>query len=641
MFLVAFLLHVLPILALNLGFEPRLYVQNDKIDLLVNKVESDQTQLPYSYYLLPFVCPPATGKRAKSLSLGQIFRGDRVWESDYEIRFGVDMPCMRLCDFMARDSGIKKAASLIKQGYVVHWLVDGLPGATTFLSATNHNKYYAAGFPLGFFDEDIAYIYNHVMLVIRYHKNRQTGKSVIVGFEVYPKSVSNENCPGLSKDYKNFALIPPAKDDMVTIPYTYLVYWREDNSIDYDLRWALYYENDTQAGHRIHWLSFVNSLVLAALVSLAVAVILARVVKSDKSLVPALPTAVSDQGWKELAGAVVAQPRFHLPLTVLVASGIQLLVAAVGVVVVFVVNSKFDFSSSGAAPAFFHSHQGAFISLSIFCCVALGFVASYAGIVVYKIFRGHDTRNVYGTQQTVLLLILFSAFLPGFVLAAILFLNFFVWFKESSSSLPFGTVVVLLLIFGAIEIPLGIAGGIYGNKSKLAAFWLPQVAAVAEKPRPNFKKSPWLLRPVLSTVVFGLIPFGIVYVELLFILNSVWLEKTTFYYMYGFLLLTTIVLIVVIAESTLVATYVLLAVYRDPNWHWLCFRVGSSIGWYIYGYLVYYFSLYLRVRDFVSILLYFAYMGLASVLVGVAFGAVGVLTGMMFVRRLYGDVKLD
>lgn len=641
--------------AFDLGFTPRTYSEGEKVDLLVNKIESDNTQLPYSYAKLPFVCP--TDSNPLPLSIGQVLQGDRIWNSNYELRFGMDMPCMRLCDLISRDSGLRKAESLIKQGYVAHWSIDGLPGATTFVSFNNKQKYYAAGFPLGFVQDDVSYIYNHVMLVIRFHRDKATDLRSVVGFEVYPKSVSNEKCPGSSKDYKNFPLLFPKEEPKdktairkTIIPYTYSVYWREDNTIDYESRWDLFYENESNnKNHNIHWLSFVNSVILIFLVSLIVAMVLMRVLKKDiQSSSPALPTTLdydkeSENSWKSLINNINDKPKMALCLSVFVASGIQMLVAAIGVIGIFVVNTKFNMSNASSYATFFNNHQGAFFSYSLFCLVTSAVIASYFGVIVHKVLHNHHLNQEYSFSTTMALSVLFSGFLPTMVLLVVLFLNFFVWAKESSNALPFGTIIVLLLLFLIIELPLGVAGGVWGNKRKFT-----RKSVFLTSPSPDNKdtstskyrgRSAAVLSPILSIFIFGLIPFGVVYVELLFIFNSVWLEKTTFYYMYGFLFVTSLMLIIIIAESSIVAIYVSLAIYNNPNWQWLSFRVGSSIGWYIYGYSIYYFTLYLNIRDFVSILFYFGYMALACILIGFGCGAVGVLTGMFFIKRIF--VKVD
>ncbi|CAK9683799.1 Endomembrane protein 70 family protein [Candida parapsilosis] len=655
---------------LDLGLKPNYYQIGDPVDLLVNKIESDKTQLPFAYYSLTFVCPPMNNAKPVHLSLGEILRGDRIWQSGYDLRFGIDQPCLRLCDLLATQAGIRRASNLIKDGYVVHWSIDGLPGATTFETNNHRRKYYAAGFPMGFVDQDVSYLYNHVMLVIRYHREANTGKYTIVGFEVYPKSVINEECPGTSKNYRNFPLLYKVDDkgqlasERTTISYTYSVYWREDKSIDYESRWDLYYENESgESQSKIHWISFVNSTVLIFLASLIVMIVMVQVLKKDiRQQSPSLPisegdvtgnagaaaaaaTAATGGGWKNLANKVNIIPRGELLLTTLVSGGVQMLIAIVGVVVISSLNSI------KSKNYFFNNHQGALFSFAIFCFMGSGLVSSFLGIVLHKLFR-KETNQKYGAGQILILSLLFSAVVPAFLFILMFILNFFVWAQDSSTALPFGTIVVFVLLFILIQCPLGIIGGIYGNKYKFNPRNHLSICGEEEKLQPphdgvkcsGIKSLYRLVSPVsyLKTVtVFGLIPFGIVYVELLFVFNSVWLEKTTFYYMYGFLFITTVMLLIIIIELTIVAIYVSLVYYNDANWTWLSFKVGSSIAWYIYGYSIYYFITVLNIDDFVSSLLYFSYMGLACFIIGIACGAVGVITGLLFIRKIYGAVKLE
>ncbi|RLV91619.1 Transmembrane 9 superfamily member 3 [Spathaspora sp. JA1] len=590
------------------------------------------------------------------LSLGEIIRGDRIWSSSYDLRFGVDAPCSRLCDLRVRGTGIKRADELIRSGYVVQWLLDGLPGATTFESTNRNRKYYAAGFPLGFIKDNVSYIYNHFMLVIRYHRETN-GKYTIVGFEVYPKSVSNEKCPGSSKNYQNYALKYniDSKGNMIEqktlIPYTYAVYWREDNSIDHDSRWDLYYENESSGAHvHIHWISFINSIILIFLGSLIVMVVLVKVLKKDipsggksnsGSPLPMHGFDTEGTDWnKSLFDNIHRVPPASLLLTVLVSGGIQILIASVGVVLIFV----FDSFGGVARNSLFSNHRGQFFPLLIFCFMGSSLVSSYSGIILYKLFKGDSLNQPYPQWKTSKLSLVFSGTVPMFILVVILLLNCLVWAKESSTALPFGTVMVLLSLFTLIQCPLAIIGGRYGNNRKFKTTSKNSLSPPLDKPKKIYIQPTnlsWIPAYILRTSVYGLIPFGIVFVELSFIFQSVWLEKTTFYYMYGFLLVTIIMLMIIIIESTIIAHYISLVVYQDSNWTWLSFQVGSSIGWYIYAYSIYYYLTVLNVGDFVSGLLYFGYMTCACLIIGITCGSVGVLTGLTFVKRVYGDIKVD
>ena len=111
-----FYLFITSILAFDFGLGPTYYKHGDKVDLLVNKIESDTTQLPFAYHSLPFVCRPINGAKPVHLSLGELLKGDRIWQSGYQLEFGVDVPCNRLCDMVLSTHAIKRASDLIKDG---------------------------------------------------------------------------------------------------------------------------------------------------------------------------------------------------------------------------------------------------------------------------------------------------------------------------------------------------------------------------------------------------------------------------------------------------------------------------------------------------------------------------------------------
>ncbi|GEQ69378.1 hypothetical protein JCM33374_g3049 [Metschnikowia sp. JCM 33374] len=552
--------------------------------------------------------------------------------------------------------GVARADHLVRNGYVVHWNLDGLPGATTFTGANHGSKYYAAGFPLGFVSEDIAYLYNHVTIVVRYHTEK-SGLHAIVGFEIYPKSVNGAECPTNSKNYKNLPLVFPKEAKVSSgkqrfhIPYTYSVYWREDNSVTYNNRWDLYYDNEVSASSsQIHFLSLVNSVVLALLVSMVVAVVMFRLLKSDLQSDTSIPLTFADipnksassGSWKNLVNVVMKPPAQVAFLSTLCASGTQCLVAMISVVFIFTINNKLSLGSGSSSNTFFNNHQGAFFSCSVIILLASGFVSAFLGIIFHKLLSNEPPNTVYKKSKTRVLSCAFAGMLPFTIFSAIFFINLFVWSKESSNALPFGTIVVIILLFGIVEIPLGILGGALGNRYEFGSRSFLVKSYIPQKPEGSFiSRGSFFMTPIISILAFGIVPFGIVYVDLLFIFNSVWLEKTTFYYKYGFLFLTTILLVVVVAESAIVATYISLTIYNNPHWQWLCFRVGSSIGWYVFAYSIYYFICNLQISDIVSVIIYFAYMALVSVAVGVSCGAVGVTTALFFIRKIYGAAKRD
>lgn len=59
-------------------------LQGDLLKVKVNKLTSTKTQLPYSYYSLPYCLPEKIVDSAENL--GEVLRGDRIENSPYVVR---------------------------------------------------------------------------------------------------------------------------------------------------------------------------------------------------------------------------------------------------------------------------------------------------------------------------------------------------------------------------------------------------------------------------------------------------------------------------------------------------------------------------------------------------------------------------
>jgi transmembrane 9 superfamily protein 2/4 len=70
---------------LNKFFLGGLWMQGDTLKVKVNKLTSTKTQLPYSYYSLPYSRPEKIVDSAENL--GEVLRGDRIENSPYVVSF--------------------------------------------------------------------------------------------------------------------------------------------------------------------------------------------------------------------------------------------------------------------------------------------------------------------------------------------------------------------------------------------------------------------------------------------------------------------------------------------------------------------------------------------------------------------------
>lgn len=702
------------------GWSVRSYKDSEQIPLLVNKVYSDNTQLQYAYFDLPFVCPPTGQHRIGSLlsgqniplNIGEVLRGDRISASDIKLSMRNNIECSALCTREISRKDLNRAKEMVRDGYVVEWIVDNLPGATSFVTVDKSHKYYAAGFKLGFTDSSSGqpryFLNNHHTIVIRYRKADgragERGENVIVGFEVFSKSIGASNprlesgCPAdllhidqnfelhlapnhtTTEDpdrYAHSSYHPKELEDendggTLSIPYTYSVYYQEDNAVEWGHRWDLYFVNQEE-GSKIHWLAIINSLIICGLLTGIVLMIFAKTIRTDikaykdseegrrlkrrsrragrsnnslaaneklpassvgsggllspedggledvgldNDVLSSEDEALEDvTGWKLLHGEVFRTPKFSYILAPLVGSGMQLLFMAFGLVFL---------SAIGVLnPSF----RGGFISFGIGLFVFAGLFSGYFSARVYRTFGGQNWR-----RNTTVTAILF----PGLLFSAVFVLNLFVWAQASSTAIPFGTLVGILLLWLFIQMPLVYAGSWYGFVR--AGPW-EHPAKTSPVPR-QVPIQAWYIRDIRSVLLAGLIPFAVIFIELLFVFQSLWQDKSGYYYVFGFLAVVSTILVVTIAEVTVVTVYIQLC-SENHNWWWRSFIVGGSSSIWVFLYCIWYYFAKLHITGFVSSLLFFSQSFIACCVYALLTGTVGFLSAYAFVRRIYGAIKAD
>lgn len=149
---------------------------------------------------------------------------------------------------------------------------------------------------------------------------------------------------------------------------------------------------------------------------------------------------------------------------------------------------------------------------------------------------------------------------------------------------------------------------------------------------------PWYMRPLFSCLVGGILPFGAVFIELFFILTSMWLH--TFYYIFGFLAAVFLILFVTCVEISIVLCYFQLC-SEDYRWWWRSYFASGSSALYLFLYSGFYFYTKLDITKTVPMLMYFGYMLVISYGFFCITGTIGFYACHWFVRTIYGAVKID
>eukprot|EP00331_Platyophrya_macrostoma_P029188 CAMPEP_0176436774 /NCGR_PEP_ID=MMETSP0127-20121128/18185_1 /TAXON_ID=938130 /ORGANISM="Platyophrya macrostoma, Strain WH" /LENGTH=600 /DNA_ID=CAMNT_0017820191 /DNA_START=1 /DNA_END=1803 /DNA_ORIENTATION=- len=598
----------------------------ETLALRVNSLTSHQGVLPYPFYSVK-TCEPSKErlkKERKHENLGEILWGDQIEPSEYFVGVLKNVTCRKVCQplsFSTKD--METLTKRIEQHYRGNMVLDNLPVAQLTNAGPRHPKVllgYPLGVPAKLSLQKKTLINNHLHFTILFNEpdvhddaNEETYR--IVGFYVSAHSVNyqghedacSEATPFIPEEYDH--LTNEAKD----VTYTYSVTWLEEPNVAWATRWDIYMkggEND----NRIHWMSIVNSLLIVVFLSFMVAMIMMRTLHKDfnKYNDPENEDEAQEEtGWKLVHGDVFRSPEHPVLFSALIGSGCQII--AMG-------TATLSFACIGFLSP---SYRGGLLTAMIFAFVTVGGLAGFVAAKLLKYFKHQSWKNAFVTGLLV----------PGTLMVIYLMLNFVHWGKHASSAIPFTSLLLLFALWFCCSLPLVIIGAAIGFKQDV----LTVPCKVNAVPR-MIPEGKWYLKKWNVIIGSGMLPFGAAFIELVYILSSFWQGRV--YYMFGFLALVFFILFVTCAEVAIVMIYLQLC-YEDWQWWWRSFLLAFSAGGHLFLYSVYYLIKVLTIRQASSITLYLGYMFSLSLVFGIVTGTFGFLAAFLFVRKIYGSIKID
>jgi transmembrane 9 superfamily member 2/4 len=101
-----------------------------------------------------------------------------------------------------------------------------------------------------------------------------------------------------------------------------------------------------------------------------------------------------------------------------------------------------------------------------------------------------------------------------------------------------------------------------------------------------------------------------------------------------------LLLFAIIAEMSITLTYFQLCA-EDYNWWWRSFFISSSCALYVFIYSIYFFVTQSEMDNVSSIVVYFGYSFLSSITLGLTCGSIGFTATYIFIRTIFGAIKVD
>ncbi|KAK9834844.1 hypothetical protein WJX81_003258 [Elliptochloris bilobata] len=562
------------------------YRVGEEVRLWVNKVGPyNNPQETYNYYYLPFCQPSGRGEKPahKWGGLGEVLQGNELIDSQLDLKFRTEVPKRKICTVKLDEGTAAVFRKAVKKHYWYELFIDDLPVWGFVGPPPEEAK-----------DDKQIYIYAHKSFDINYNEHRIIEVNLT------------------SEDFK--PIVPGAE-----IEFTYSVRWAP-TATPFARRFERYLDYKF-FGHQIHWFSIFNSSMILIFLTGLVAMILMRTLRADYARytardeddLEALERDVGEEsGWKLVHGDVFRPPRRLELLSALLGTGVQLALLALSLILITIAGTLF-------------TERGTIVTVFIVSYALTSFVAGY---VSGGFYARNDGKNWIGTMLATATLFPMACF--GIAAA----LNTIAIAYHSLAAVPFGSIVVVLLIWMFISFPLCLLGTVVGRNYNGVP---DNPCRVKRIPSPIPTKQ-WYLRPPVIALTGGLLPFGSIFIETYFIFTSFWNYKV--YYVYGFMLLVFLILIVVTSCVTIVGTYFLLNA-ENYHWQWTSFASAASTALYVFIYAVQYFFMKTNMTGFFQTCFYFGYTLMLCLGLAILCGAIGYLASAAFVRRIYRSIKCD
>lgn len=620
------------------------------IQVYVNRLNSIESVIPYEYSRFDLCQADTVGGVGENL--GQLVFGERIHPSPYKINFMEDKICEPLCakkyvseekttaEGKVSKSKLRFLRKGISRNYQHHWIIDNMPVTWCYdVQGGNNGKYCTPGFPLGCYvtesgtrkdacnireelkSPNTYYIFNHVDITIFYHskdakaewgKNLPDGAARLVSAKLTPRSIKHTKKDPCGKQNEPMGIPAILKTDLI-INYTYSVYFQRNDDVKWASRWD--YILDSLKQTNIQWFSILNSLVIVLFLSGMVAMIMLRTLHKDIARYNQIDNAEDAQeefGWKLVHGDVFRPPRKGMLLSVFLGNGLQMFFMTV----ITLVFACLGFLS----PA----NRGSLMTTALILYVCLGTPAGYVSARIYKMIGGEKWKTN----------VLLTAFLcPGIVFGIFFLLNLVLWGYGSSGAVSFSALISLLALWFCVSVPLTFVGAYFGFKKRP----IEHPVRTNQIPR-QIPEQTFYTRPLPGVIMGGVLPFGCIFIQLFFILNSIWSHQM--YYMFGFLFLVFIILVVTCSEATILLCYFHLCA-EDYHWWWRSFLTSGFTAIYFFLYCIHYYYTKTEIIGFASTFLYFGYTIIMVFLFFLLTGTIGYCACFWFVTRIYSVVKVD
>jgi len=608
------------------------FQNKEKIHLISGTVNSFKTQIPYDLYYLD-VCAPEDVFLIQN-NLGERLLSGKSYQTGYELSISENRICQILCRKKISKTAFRRINNLIKKEYFVNYFLDNLPVGlahtyiNNFTTSIKHNE----GIPLGFVKDKKSYINNYYKIYVQLNKvnititpNKTsrdddddenkiniTGYDII-GFYIEPFSIklNDTNKCRINKIIKTQTEYEHQIFDIgEEILFRYDTFYYFTDTV-YEERFNKYFYGDKFIHSNSLYISGIIIFILVILLSY----IYFRSIKSEIEIHNEKvdsDDSINEYGWRNIAFDVFRRPYRSDILAAIMGTGVQLLIMVL-------------YSLLFVSLGIIHPKSGgSYFTLLVMVYIFLSLISGYYSSRFYKMVHGLNWLRVC----------VFTALLfPSIFFILITFTNFLYWVEDSTTYVQFKNFFSLISLWIIGTVPLIFLGTMIGLTQK--RIQLPcdvnPVPGIISK-----SNYPWYLRIRYAWFLTGFPPFFAVFVELFYIMDSLW--KQNFYALSKYLLISIIILIIISSQIGILFTYLNLC-KGDYRWWWKSFIASASPGVYIIIFSFFYLFK-MEFTQFTSVIIYLNFMTLLSVIISLICGSTGLFLTFLFLTNIYSKIRL-
>ncbi|KAK9126386.1 hypothetical protein Scep_015232 [Stephania cephalantha] len=518
----------------------------------------------------------------KEESLGEVLNGDRLTNSLYELKFRVVKNMQTLCNKNLTIDEVAKFRHAVRNDFYFKMLYDNLPLWGFIGKVEDFN------FP----DEPMLryYLFTHFEFDVLYNEDQVIEVKVLAD-------------PNYTVDI--------TEDVETNVKFTYSVFW-DATSTPFDKRVEKYL--GPTVFQRIHWFSVINSLVLIILMAARLCILFIRTLKKDL-----IRCSVEEGGdteeidWSLLHRDVFRYPHFTSLFCAILGTGMQLLIL---VCIVFLL----------AFLGFFPLNQGLVNAFTIMPYALTSGVAGFAAASFQAQMRG--------TKVEVVNSVILAAFLyTGPLYLTFSALNTIAISYRATAAVPFGTILVIILIWLFVAIPLLLLGGLLGN-----AFRPNILSSYATKELPSeIPVLAWYVKSPCQICMAGFLLYFSIELDLHYVYASLWSHKI--YTSTNFLFIKFILLILLTAMLGIYLTYLQLSA-GDHRWWWRSVLNGGFTSVFVFGHSLRFYA-QSNMSGLMQLAFFIGYNACICFAFFLVLGTISFLASAIFVRRIYGVAKLE